>query len=229
MEIPDAGDHSGNDAGVCAGGAPASVGGGTRGRLRRRGGCGTTGHNLNTCSADAAAQAAYAARVAADVAAKRARAGSGRTRCGACHARGQKRASAACPLRAVAHGWSDHNEERGRDLACADQYRMTGEVTTTVAVSVNRFCGVRRRLVPGRPADSLPPTGRPPATSSLRAPKGTAAAFASAAAGAAALTELATAQKQHLRLISIVMDGTMQYLVELVDGGGLGAGGGGGG
>jgi len=158
---------------------------------------------------------------------KRASAGSGRTRCGACHARGQTRASAACPLRAAAHGWSDHNEDRGRNLAFADQYRMTGEVTTTVAMLVHRIFGFRRWLAPGRPEDSLPLTGRPPATSSLRATKGTAAAVSSAAAEAAALTDLVTAQTQHLRLVSIVVDGTMRYLFERVDGGGLGAGGGG--
>jgi len=49
---------------------------------------------------------------------------------------------------------------------------------------------------------------------------GTATAVANAAAGAAALTELATAQTQHLRLVSIVIDGTMRYLLERVDGGG---------
>jgi len=51
---------------------------------------------------------------------------------------------------------------------------------------------------------------------------------ASATAGAAALTKLATAQTPHLRLVSIFMDCTMRFLFERVDGGGLGAGGGGG-
>jgi len=231
MATPDAGDHPGDDAGAGAGGAPASGGGGTRGRLRRCGGCGTTGHNVKTCAADAAAKAAHAARVAAAGAAKGASAGSGRTRCGACHARGHTRASAACPLRAVTHGWSDHNEDRGRDLACADQYRMTGEVTTTVAVSVDRFFGVWRRRLPRPPTDCAPPAGRPPTTSTRRKTEASTEADTNAAAGAAALTELATAQTQHLRLVSIVMDGTMRYLLEGVDGGGggLGAGGDGGG
>jgi len=75
----------------------------------------------------------------------------------------------------------------------------------------------------------LPPTGRPPTTSSRRAPTGTADAVSNAAAGAAALTELATAQTKHLRLVAIVMDGTIRYLLERVDGGGGGQGAGGGG
>jgi len=70
MATPDAGDHPGDDAGAGAGGAPASGGGGTRGRLRRCGGCGTTGHNVKMCAADAAAKAARTARVAAAWAAK---------------------------------------------------------------------------------------------------------------------------------------------------------------
>jgi len=150
MENPDVRDHPGDDTGACAGGAPARVGGKRSGR-RHCCGCGATGHYVRTCPADAAAKAAHAARVAAEGAAKGARAGSGRTKCSACHARSHTRASAACPLRAVAHGWSDHNEDRGRDLACAVQYRMTGEVTTTVAVSVDRFFGVWRRRLPGLP------------------------------------------------------------------------------
>jgi len=194
MATPDAGDHPGDDAGAGAGGAPASGGGGTRARLRRCGGCGTTGHNVKTRAADAAAKAAHAARVAAAGAAKGAAAGSGRTRCIACHARSHTRASAACPLRAVAHGWSDHKKDRGRDLACADKYRMTGEVTTTVAVSVDRLLGVWRRRLPRPSADCPPPAGRPPTTSALRETEASAEAVTNAAAGAAALTELATAQ-----------------------------------
>ena len=147
MATPDAGDHPGDDAGAGAGGAAASGGGKSSGR-RHFGGCGATGHYVRTCPADAAAKAAHAARVAAARAAKGAAAGSGRARCCACHARGHTRASAACPLRAVEHVWSDHNEDRGRDLACAEQYRMTGEVTTTVAVSIDRFFGVWRRRLP---------------------------------------------------------------------------------
>jgi len=41
--------------------------------------------------------------------------------------------------------------------------------------------------------------------------------------------ELATAHTKHLRLVSIVIDGTMRYLLECVDGGGGGQGAGGGG
>jgi len=229
MANPDAGDHPADDAGAGVGGAPTSVGGGTRGRLRRCGGCGTTGHNVKTCPADASAKAAHAARVVADVAAKGARAGSGRIKCGACHVRGHTRASAACPLRAVAHGWSGHNEDRGRNLACADQYRMAGDVTTTVAVSIDRFFGVWRWRLPGPPADCPPPAGRSPTTSAHREKEASAEALSNAAAaGAAALTKLATAQTQHLRLVPVVMDGTMRYLFGRVDGGGLSAGGGGG-
>jgi len=229
---PDAGDHAGNDGGGDPGGdagATARSGGGTRGHQRRCGGCGATGHNVQMCQADAVTKAAHAARGEAAKKAKGVKAGSGNKKCSACHARGHTRASAVCPMRAISHGWSSHNGDRGRDLGCADQHRMTGEVTTTASVSVDRFFGVERRLAPGWPADSLPPTGRPPTTSSLRAPTVTAAAVANAAAGAAALTKLATAQTKHPRLVSIVMDGTMRYLVERVDGGGTGAGGGGGG
>jgi len=191
----------------------------------------TTGHNVRTCPADAAAKVAHTARVAAARATKGAAAGSDRNRCGACHARGHTRASAACPLRAVTHGWSGHNEDRGRDLACADQYRMTGEVTTTVAVSVDRFFGVWRRSLLRPPTDCAPPAGRRPTTSAHRKTEASVEAVTNAAAGAAALTELETAQAQQLRLVFIVMDGTMRYLLERVDGGGggLGAGGGGGG
>jgi len=231
MAKPDAGDHPGDDAGAGAGAAPASGGGGTRGRLRRCGGCGTTRHNVKSCAADAAAKEAQAARVAAAGSAKGATAGSGRTRCGVCHARGHTRASAACPLRAVANGWSDHNEDRGRYSACADQYRMTGEVTTTVAVSIDRCFAVWRRKLPRPPTDCAPTAGRPPTTSAHLKTEAPVEAVTNAAAGAAALTELATAQTQHVRLVTIVMDGTMRYLLDGVDGGGcgLGAGGGGGG
>jgi len=108
---------------------------------------------------------------------------------------------------------------------------MTGEVTTTVAVSVDRFFGFWRRRLPRPPTDCAPPAGRPPTTSAHCKTEASVDAVTNAAAGAAALTELATAQTQHLRLVSVVMDGTMPYLLERVDGGfgGLGAGGGGGG
>jgi len=95
-------------------------------------------------------------------------------------------------------------------------------------VSVDRFFGIWRRRLPAPPADCPPPAGRPPTTSTHRKTEASAEAVTNAAAGAAALTELATAQTQHLRLVSIVMDGTMRFLVERFDGGGLGAGGGGG-
>jgi len=185
---PDAGYHAGNDDGGDTGGdagATARGGGGMRGHQRR---CGETEHNVQTCQADAATKASHAARGEAAKEAKGSKAGSGNEKCSACHERGHTRVSAVWPLRAVAHGWSGHNEDRGRDLGCVDLHRMTTEVTTTVSVSVDLFFGVPRRLAPGRPADSLPPTGRPPTTSSLRAPTGTAAAVANAAAGAAALT-----------------------------------------
>jgi len=81
---------------------------------------------------------------------------------------------------------------------------------------------------PGPPAGCPPPTGRPPTTSAHRETEASAEAVTNAAAGAAALTELASAQTQQLRLVSIVMRGTMRYLVERVDGDGQGAGGGGG-
>jgi len=234
MVQPDAGDHAGDDDGGDAGGdagATARGGGGTRGRQPQCGSCGATGHNVKTCPGDAATKAAHAARGEAARAVKGAKAGSGNNKCSASHARGHTRASHVCPLRAVAHGWSGHNAVRGRDLRFVDQHRMTGEVTTTISVSVDRLFRVRRRLAPGRPANSLPPTGRPPTTSSRRPPTGTAAAVASTAAKAAALTELATAKTKHLRLVSIVMDGRIRYLLERVDGcgGGKGAGGGGGG
>jgi len=199
MVQPDAGDHAGDDDGSGnggdAGGDPGDTargGGGTRGRQRRCGGCGATGHYVRTCPADSAAKAAHAERGEAAKAAKGAKAGSGKNKCSACHARGHTRTSAVCPLQAVAHGWSGHNAGRGRDLGCLDRHRMTRVVTTTASVSVGRFVGVQRRLAPGRPADSLLPTGRPPTTASRCAPTGTADAVANAAAGAVALTELAT-------------------------------------
>ena len=91
MATPDAGDHPGNDAGAGAGGALASVGGGTRGRLRHCGSCGVTRHNVKMCSADAAAKAAHGARMAADVAAKGARASSSRSRQTICPRQGARR------------------------------------------------------------------------------------------------------------------------------------------
>ena len=91
MATSDAGDHPGNDAGSGAGSALASVGGGTRGRLRHCGSCGVTGHDMKMCSADAAAKAAHGARVGADVAAKGARASSSRGRQTICPRQGARR------------------------------------------------------------------------------------------------------------------------------------------